>query len=329
MTEFSGIFGTGMGPVTPGMIGALRATRPWVRFLSVLGFVAAGFMVVAALSVFVVGTFMPADEGAGGGLLAVLAIVYLIGAVVYTIAARHLWRYASSLAQAIRQPVDLRAMEAALAHQSSFWKFTGIAAIATLVLYIPAMILFTVFAQFAGPDTASAGQYSTGAATQASLSRTDSSASASASRSSSPLARLFGSDSEREQRTADDMAALSQAIDAYAMDTNYYPSSDSIHELAGLLEPMYMRNVPRADAWGEALSYEPLNRDGRGRAAGYALLSAGSNRKVEVRRFPTDRERSGPTVGDDLVLINGQWWQLSETVTVTRPRVQPAYQWMQ
>jgi hypothetical protein len=121
------------GPITRGMVEHLRDTRPWVLFVSILGFVGAGFMVVLALAVAVIGALpTESDElGLAGGIA--LAAVYLLGALLYVVFAFRLYQYAAAI-RSFTSSRDARSMEAALGHQRAFWRLVGIVGIVYLVI---------------------------------------------------------------------------------------------------------------------------------------------------------------------------------------------------
>lgn len=127
--EPAALFGT----VPEGALEMLRLTKPWVRFLSVLGFIGLGFALlggigVAVLSVLPVGgkSFGPQMLGFGVGYIA-LALVYL-PPVLY------LSRYASRIGRLLNSgsPEDL---QDALKAQKSFWKFVGVLTLVMIALY--------------------------------------------------------------------------------------------------------------------------------------------------------------------------------------------------
>jgi ABC-type lipoprotein release transport system permease subunit len=78
----------------------LVETKPWVRFISVMIFIGAGFMVVAALAMF---AFMSAGRAIGGNRLAgvvggsIAALVYVALALLYIAPGVFLSRYASAI----------------------------------------------------------------------------------------------------------------------------------------------------------------------------------------------------------------------------------------
>ncbi len=127
--------------VTPGMIDALKATKPWVRFLAILGFVLAGLMVLASLAMGAFGIYQVTEERLEAWVLVGMAALYAVMGVVYIFPSRFLYRYASAIAEAADANVKAAAIERALREQKSFWKFAGILTLVMLLLYIPAILI--------------------------------------------------------------------------------------------------------------------------------------------------------------------------------------------
>lgn len=119
--------------VAPALVQLLAQTRPWVRFLGVLGFITTGLLALVTVVVLAVPGF-PSGGGVPGGFKAILALVYLGVAGLHLPAAIFLNRYASRIR-------DLQAggggthLEQALAAQKSFWRYVGILALVVVCLY--------------------------------------------------------------------------------------------------------------------------------------------------------------------------------------------------
>lgn len=128
--------------VTPMMIESLRATKPWVRFLSILMFISVALMFLAGLMMMVSFSAPAGMRGAAFG--PALGIIYWIFGGLYLAPAIFLYRYASSIQDLVQGGGDT-AMEMALESQKSFWKFTGIVTLVVICLYA----LIIVFAMFA------------------------------------------------------------------------------------------------------------------------------------------------------------------------------------
>ena len=111
------------------MVAHLDATRPWARFMAIVGFVVSGLLAAISLIVLLLAPFV--DWGPFGPFL---SLVYFLLAVVYVVPCLYLNRYASSIAQ-ISRGGGPRAMAEALDHQRRFWRLVGILTIAMLCLY--------------------------------------------------------------------------------------------------------------------------------------------------------------------------------------------------
>ena len=101
-------------PLTGGMIEALKATRPWVRFLAILGFVCVGLMAVLAIGALAFSLFQSSFKVPGIGFF---AVIYLVMAVLYFFPSRYLYRYASAIGEALAAPRKTEAVERALRAQ--------------------------------------------------------------------------------------------------------------------------------------------------------------------------------------------------------------------
>lgn len=126
--------------VSQAVIDQLARTKPWVRLMSVLLFVGAGFLVLAAIAMFVVGAIGAGTTGMrnaamGAGMGVGLGAFYLVLAVLYIFPGMKLWKYASRIEHLIQSNQELD-LVSALSEQRAFWKFAGIAAVLCIVLYI-------------------------------------------------------------------------------------------------------------------------------------------------------------------------------------------------
>jgi hypothetical protein len=73
--------------------------------------------------------------------------------------------------------------------------------------------------------------------------------------------------------TMRDLRTLATAVEARATDVNEYPDV-AFEELEAVIAPVYIRNVPKADAWGTPYLYV-------GNAQHYRFVSAGADRRFE------------------------------------------------
>jgi hypothetical protein len=121
--------------VSESMLESLQATRPWVKFLAILGFIFAGFMVVGGLFMLVAFSFIPPTPGLPHFFGPVFGILYIIMAIFfYVLPCLYLLRYGSAITRIPES--GQAAMEEALRQQKTFWKYLGIFAIVVLALYV-------------------------------------------------------------------------------------------------------------------------------------------------------------------------------------------------
>jgi hypothetical protein len=139
----------GLVGLTPRAQQYLDETRPWVRFISILTFVMAGFMLMGGLGLLaftVLGGLAATTDRAGFGALGgaigggLLALVYVVMALVYLAPGTYLFRYASAIAR-LRATASGGALEDALKHQKSFWRFVGILTVISFVLAVVGMVV--------------------------------------------------------------------------------------------------------------------------------------------------------------------------------------------
>ncbi|BDU74324.1 DUF4339 domain-containing protein [Mesoterricola silvestris] len=119
--------------VPAAVVEALRATRPWVRFMGVLGILGTVFLAVIAL-VFLGMTQGPL-RGMPQGLRMVLPGFYLVMAAFQVPPVIFLNRYASRITDLLADGGP-EALAEALRAQKSFWRYVGIMTLVVLCLYI-------------------------------------------------------------------------------------------------------------------------------------------------------------------------------------------------
>jgi hypothetical protein len=125
------------GLVPDSILEAMRQTSPWVTFLSILGFIGAGLMVLGGLVVLVAGGL--------GKVPAAFGLVYLLGAALYVAPSIFLWNYGSSIRRLLATS-DMMSLSDAIGQQRSFWRLVGIMTAAVMGLYFLGILLAFVVA---------------------------------------------------------------------------------------------------------------------------------------------------------------------------------------
>ena len=118
------------------VLGALRGTKGWVRFMAVLGFIACALMLLAAFAMFAA----PFVGLRASGLSSGIGLLYLVLTGVYFFLALRLNQYASRIGKFLLAP-DGQRLASALDAQRSFWKCLGIMTIIIMVLYILVVVV--------------------------------------------------------------------------------------------------------------------------------------------------------------------------------------------
>ena len=130
------------GSVTPATLQALAGTKPWVRLCSIMGFIGAGFMILAGLLMITSGAMvgMSSRDAAGlAGLPVVMGITYIVLSIIYLFPALKLWKYGSAIVR-LMSTGSTADLEAALDQQRGFWKFVGILMIIMIAITLLAMV---------------------------------------------------------------------------------------------------------------------------------------------------------------------------------------------
>lgn len=116
----------------------LKETAKWARFLSILGFIGIGLIVLLA---FFIGAFM---NMMGGGSLpfppAIFSFLYLLVAALYFFPVLYLFRFANYTRQALRTG-DQATLDDAFSNIKSHYKFIGILAAVFVGLYVLGFIV--------------------------------------------------------------------------------------------------------------------------------------------------------------------------------------------
>ena len=128
--------------VSPMIMETLTRTKGWVRFFSILGFIACGFLVLAGLVMLVNGSVL-GEYGFGDGFYVIIGLLYLLCAALYFFPSLKLTQYANrivSLQESHAEDDLVRALDM----QRSFWAMIGIMAIVTISLYLLMLLIFIV-----------------------------------------------------------------------------------------------------------------------------------------------------------------------------------------
>lgn len=137
------------GAITGAMLDALRATKGWVKLVGIMMFIGATFTVFGALAMTLGAGMGGSAKGVPFAGFALIALIYLVMAVIYVFLGLHLVKYAGAINRLLRDG-HTQSMEEALQHQQKFWRLAGIMALVVIgfgVLGIVAAIAIPMMAR--------------------------------------------------------------------------------------------------------------------------------------------------------------------------------------
>jgi type II secretion system protein G len=77
-------------------------------------------------------------------------------------------------------------------------------------------------------------------------------------------------DKGKQKRTMSDLRAIGTGIEAYAVDQVVYPNAADVAAMRAVLEPVYVKTMPLADAWSHAFHVDSTQ-------AAYTVYSQGKD----------------------------------------------------
>ncbi len=128
--------------------GFLKEAAKWAYFLSILGYIGIGFIVLAAIfagTIFAtIGNMMPGRMGIFGSAFGILmTVIYLLIAVLYFFPVYYLNKFASNAKTALHNN-DTDSLSTCFEYLKSHYKFIGIMTVTLLGLY-GLIIVFAIF----------------------------------------------------------------------------------------------------------------------------------------------------------------------------------------
>jgi hypothetical protein len=121
----------GANAIPASVVSLLAQTRPWVKLMSILVFLASGLACLGLLVAFAVAPMGMSER------MVLAPVALLLG--FYVPPAIFLWRYAGGIRR-LESGGGLPALEEALSNQKSLWKYVGIFAVVVIGLYLLAAV---------------------------------------------------------------------------------------------------------------------------------------------------------------------------------------------
>ncbi len=121
----------------------LKETSGWAQFLSIMGFIFIGIVVVAAIGI---GIFYSTlgDENMMGIPGVGLGLIYLLVGILYFFPIYYLFRFSTNMKKAV-QKNDNDNLDIAFKNIKSHYKFMGIFTIVFISIYVLAAIAMAIF----------------------------------------------------------------------------------------------------------------------------------------------------------------------------------------
>jgi hypothetical protein len=134
------------GILTAEMIRSLKEASPWIRFIGILGYIGAGFLIaagiIAAVALLIMGNTR--QTGAVGFVSIFLGFIYIVTGALAFFPARFTHKFGGKIRNYLISGAE-KDLEEALKNNKLLWKFVGILAIVYLAL-IPVGVIATAAA---------------------------------------------------------------------------------------------------------------------------------------------------------------------------------------
>lgn len=109
-----------------------------------------------------------------------------------------------------------------------------------------------------------------------------------------------------QKRTIADMRSVYIAVESFSVDNNFYPDAHSIEELAGKVEPTYIKEMPEKDAWGNPFRYDCWKEKAESKGCdNYVVASPGKDGVWEQTNVRNYKESTFEGMNGDIVIKNG------------------------
>ncbi len=120
-------------------LGHLNTIRKWAMFMSILGFILLGLLIIIGL---IMGTFLTAFNSgkAGPGLPeSLIIILFILMAAVYFFPVLYLFRFSKHTAKAV-ETLNKEELKKAIKNLKSYFVYLGVLIVIGLVFYLIALI---------------------------------------------------------------------------------------------------------------------------------------------------------------------------------------------
>ncbi|MDR1802391.1 MAG: hypothetical protein LBQ94_02180 [Treponema sp.] len=138
---------TGQGSLTETMLIQLKGASPWLRFVGVLGFIGAGFLILIGVVVLSIASFFsrsfadidPFSGSVGAAFWVFIALFWFILGVLLVLPSLFMYRFGEKIRGYLRTGAE-QELELAFKNNRLLWKSVGIICIVQLAFFPLSMI---------------------------------------------------------------------------------------------------------------------------------------------------------------------------------------------
>ncbi|MDC9724210.1 MAG: hypothetical protein PSN34_15780 [Urechidicola sp.] len=128
-------------------ISFLKETGKWAKFLSIVGFVMIGLMIIAALFVSAMPNSMPGFDNSLMSSSSLIGGIYLLMSAIYFFPVYYLFQFSNKINKAFKQN-DNHLLEDSFKNLKSHYKFIGVFTLIFILFYV-VIIFIAIFAGIA------------------------------------------------------------------------------------------------------------------------------------------------------------------------------------
>lgn len=125
--------------IGPEILDNLNSTRKWTTFLSILGFIFLGLLIVAGMATSLFLTTFKTKEATLGIPESMMIVIFLVAGAIYFIPVFFLFRFSRNTRDAI-QNLDRQKFEKGFRNLRLYFMYIGIIVIVILSIYVVALI---------------------------------------------------------------------------------------------------------------------------------------------------------------------------------------------
>ncbi|KAA5534899.1 hypothetical protein F0919_09875 [Taibaiella lutea] len=126
----------------------LLETTRWTKFLAIIGFIFIGLMLVVALAMFTMGSYVSSFAGLGSYFGVGMGLLYIVIGVLYLFPILSLLKFSTNMKAGI-QTSNIELITEGFRHQKNLFKFMGIMTIIVIALYLILIVVVGILGAIA------------------------------------------------------------------------------------------------------------------------------------------------------------------------------------